>query len=375
MAATGWAGAVTPFAAEVLPLAAATTNPFGLYVAACLAAGQAYMYARIRDHQLQAVALSAWTLNHATMDLAAVATVDPGEPSVELEHVLAGVGAVGTVLLLTVWAYPPASGTIRAADADARGIDHTNLNRCVPFQWADLGQSKAIVASERLSGHHGLIIEPTAGTAEDLVGRDSHLISAVDTPEARQALQDRYPASAVQASTSGLRMEMLRVDPINGTACLRCFNPPRAATSDAEVRELVAGMDARAIAAHATAVGTGPDQVREWGRVGGCGRIGDALLERLRPSDGSAAQFSVGFVSVLAGVLLAGQVVRDTLRRNSQADGIADKVPLIGTEARFVTNLLNPAHALAGVRRYGHDGKCPACQGVRAQIWTKRWTG
>jgi len=375
VSAAGWTGAVTPAAGDVLPTDGATDNPFGPYVAACLAAGQAYMYARVRDHHLQAVALNAWTLTQATTDLGVIAAVDPGEPSVELDHVLAGVGAVGTALLLTLWAYRQASGIIRAADADPKGVDDTNLNRCVPFHWSDLGLPKAVVAAKRLGGNHGLVIEPTVGYAQNLVGPRTHLISAVDVPKARQDLQDKYSASAVQASTSGLRLEMLRVDPTVGTACLRCFNPPSEETPDSEVRAQVADMDEATIAAHAAAVGTDPDQVREWGRVGGCGQIGDALLNRLRPSDGGAAQFSVGFMSVLAGVLLAGQVLKDAARRAGNPDPITDRVPLAGGQARFVANLLDPVNALAGIRRYGGDNDCPACRGIRADVWANRWTG
>lgn len=375
VSAAGWTGAVTPYLEDAPPIAIATENPFGPYVAACLAAGQAYMYARVRDHHLQAVALNAWTLTQATTDLGAIAAVNPGEPSVELDHVLAGAGAVGSALLLTLWAYPQASGIIRAADADPKGVDDTNLNRCVPFHWGDIGLPKAVVAGERLSGHHGLVIEPTVGYAQNLVGPRTHLISAVDVPKARQDLQDKYSASAVQASTSGLRLEVLRVDPTVGAACLRCFNPPPEETPDSDVRAQVADMDEATIAAHAAAVGTDPDQVRDWGRVGGCGQIGDALLNRLRPSDGSAAQFSVGFMSVLAGVLLTGQVLKDALLRAGNPDRITDGVPLAGAEARFVANLLDPANALAGVRRYGRDNECPACRGVRAGVWAKRWTG
>lgn len=376
VSAASWTGAVTPNTTDRLPIAVATANPFGPYIAACLAAGQAYMYARVRGYRLQAIALNAWTLDQAKTNLAAVAATDPGEPCAQLDHILAGVGAVGSALLLALWAYQPASGTVRAADADPKGVDDTNLNRCVPFHWTDRGRPKAEVAAERLSGHHGLEIEPTVGYAENLVGPQSHLISAVDTPKARQALQDKYPASAVQASTSGLRLELLRVDPNAGTACLRCFNPPPAeGAPDSEVRAQVAEMDEATVAAHAAAVGADPAQVREWGLTGGCGQIGDALLERLRPSDGTAAQFSVGFVSVLAGVLLAGQVIKNAIRRECNGVSVADGVPLSGANARFVTNLLDPAHAIAGVRRYSRDSECPACQGLRAEIWTRRYTG
>lgn len=375
VSASGWTGIVTPNADEMPALNLAGQNPFGPYVAACLAAGQAYMYARVRDYRLQPIALNAWTLTQVASGLAAAASVDPGEPSVELDHVLAGVGAVGTALLLTLWAYRNASGTIHAADADPRGIDDTNLNRCLPFHRTDLGRPKALVAAERLSGHHCLVIKPTDGQAQNLINPRTHLISAVDTPDAREALQDKYPASAVQASTSGLRLEMLRVNPTVGGACLRCFNPPRAETPDSELRVRVADMDEATIAAHAAAVGTESDQVREWGRVGGCGQIGDALLNRLRPSDGSVAQFSVGFMSVLAGVLLAGQVLKDAIRRAGDTKRITDGIPLAGAETRFVTNVLDPVNTLAGVRLYSRDGECPACKGVRADIWANRWTG
>jgi hypothetical protein len=118
-----------------------------------------------------------------------------------------------------------------------------------PVLLAHFGRPKGQVAAERLSGQHGLVIEPTTGRAEQLVDALTHLICAVDTPEARQALQDKYAASAVQASTSGLRLEVLRVDPTAGTACLRCFNPPRSTTSDATIRARVAELDDAAIAA------------------------------------------------------------------------------------------------------------------------------
>ncbi|MEV0623568.1 ThiF family adenylyltransferase [Nonomuraea sp. NPDC050404] len=334
------------------------------------------MHARLRDYRPQAVALNAWTLTQSATGLGAVAAADPGEPSAELQHVLAGAGAVGSALLLTLWACQHVSGTISAADTDPKGVDVSNLNRCVPFHRTDLSRPKAIVSAERLSGHHGLTIEPYVGKAENLVGPRTHLISAIDTPEARQALQDAYPASTVQASTSGLRLEMLRVDPKAGTACLRCFNPPRAVVPDSRVRAQIADMDEATVMAHAEAIGADAQQVREWARTGGCGEIGDALLERLRPSDGRAAQFSVGFISVLAGVLLAGQVLKDAVRRPGNApDLLADDVPLLGENARFVMNLIDPSTALAGVRRYGRDSECPACQGVRADVWAKRWTG
>jgi hypothetical protein len=376
VSASEWTGAVTPDNTHDLPLNLDTGNPFGPYVAACLAAGQTYMHARVRDHLLQPMALNAWTLQQNTSDLTAGDDDFPSEPPAELNHVLAGVGAVGSALLLTLWAYQSVSGTIRAADADPQGIDDTNLQRCVAFHRVDAGHPKAPTAAMRLGGHHGLAIESTHGLAEALVGPHTHLISAIDTEKARGALQDQYPASAVQASTSGLRVEMLRVDPTSGTACLRCFNaPPDRPVPDADVRAQVATFDDDVVAAHAAAVGTNVEGVREWGRVGGCGQIGDALLERLRPSDGAPAQFSVGFASVLAGVLLAGQVLKDAIRRDGDRHSIVGDASLLGPTARFVVNFLDPVNVVAGPRRYMRDARCPACVGVRADIWKSRYRG
>jgi hypothetical protein len=80
-------------------------------------------------------------------------------------------------------------------------------------------------------------------------------------------------------------------------------------------------------------------------------------------------------MSALAGILLAAQVIKDSARRSDPADASAASIPLIGHEARFVANLLDPASAPAGVRRYGRDPECPACLGARAEIWARRWTG
>lgn len=375
LAANGWTGAVSPKHADVADFRTADAKPFGSFVAACLGVSEVFKRVRFRDFSFQPAALNAWTLAQASENLLEVALPDPGEPSTEVDHVLAGVGAVGSALLLALWSYRPVSGTIRAADDDAVGIDNTNLNRCVPFVFDDVGRPKAEVAAERLTDNHGLTITPTQGGAETLVGPRTNVISAVDTADARQALQDRYPASAVQASTEGLRVEMLRVDPQAGSACLRCFNAPRARPPDREIRAQIADMDDSVVAGHAAAVGTTPDQVREWGRSGGCGRIGDALLERLRPSDGTTAQFSVGFASVLAGTLLAAQVVKDAVRRAGVDNDNSMDFPLHRDQARFVTNLAEPFNGIPGVRRYGRDVECPACQGIRAAHWIRRWSG
>ena len=201
---------------------------------------------------------------------------------------------------------------------------------------------------------------------------DRHALLEQPVPH-HSPLQDKYSASMVQASTSGPRLEMLRVDSAAGTGCVRCFNRPHTTTSDAAVRASAADMDeAATIAAHLPPSAPVPTKSACGGRTGGCDQIGDALMGRLRPSGGDAAHFSVGFRSVLAGIQLAAQVVKDAARRSGRIRDSAENTPLVGSDARLVTNMLDPSNAAAGVRRYRRGSERPACRGVRRAARARR---
>lgn len=384
VAGSGWVGAVSdrPLVATDVDL----LNPVGPYVAACLAAAQVFLAVRGRDYSPLTIGLDAWSLTVSQLgdEIDCVGWDPASDPAVVLDHVLAGVGAVGSALLATFWACPGVVGKLHAVDADEKGVDATNLNRCVIFTDDDIGRAKATTAATRLSNPSsaGLEITGESGRAEMAVGGTTHLISAVDTPEARGALADRYPASCVQASTRDLRVEMLRVNPTVSGACLRCFNPPRSQVADDDLRAQVDLDDDDAIVDHAEALGVVPHDVRQWVMSGGCGTLGDRMLSRLRPSAGSEAEFSVGFVSVLAGVLLAGQVIKDALRRHGAEpgdranDGVAETPPLAGALTQFTVNLFAPVTPLPAVRPYSRDCSCPACaDGPRKSVWCRRWSG
>jgi len=66
------------------------------------------------------------------------------------------------------------------------------------------------------------------------------LLSAVDTNESRQALQERYVPLAFSASTLNLRAEILRCGPPEIGACLSCFNPVlRNQRTEHDIRQLL----------------------------------------------------------------------------------------------------------------------------------------
>jgi precorrin-6B methylase 2 len=377
LAGAGWTGMVSdqPIPREATELAFLTADtPIGAYVAACLAAGMVFLQVRIDGYEPKPLAIDAWTLAIGSPERVQVSQ-QPSDMSIAVDHVLAGVGAVGSALLQTLWATPQVSGHVHAIDADERGIDRTNLNRCVIFTKNDIGDMKAPAAQRILSPTHGLRINGDFGAAQSFINGGTRLISAVDTAEARLALQDRYPRAIVQASTRDLRLEMLRVDPTAMTPCLRCFNPPTATLPDQQVRAGLDLLDDAAVNEHARALGVNGDDVRQWAREGGCGQLGDQMLERLRPSAGTAPEFSVGFVSVLAGVLLACQVIKDAYF-GAQVETAEIAPALVGDRARFTTNLVAPLSPLGAVRTYQRDRSCPCCApGARRDIWLRRWTG
>lgn len=350
----------------------ASTNPIGPYIAACLAAGHVFLSVRLSNYALTAVSLDGWTLSTGGPSL--LTPEEPGDVPIDLDHVLAGVGAVGSALLQVLWASPSVSGKITAVDADPDGVDLTNLNRCLIFGHDDIGSLKATTAA-RLLSRPGLAMAGYAGLAENWVTGDTHLISAVDTPEARGALQDKYPASIIQASTRDLRLEMLRVDPTRNTACLRCYNEPHRKPSDVDLRN---SLESTQIPEHARAIGASEADVLAWAGAGGCGVLGDRMLERLRQGTGTTAEFSVGFLSVLAGILLAGQAIKDAAARLpvSPSSAFQSATPPLGLNtSRFVLNFLDPLIVLSGVRAYKRDPTCPACHGIRREVWLRRWTG
>ena len=73
-------------------------------------------------------------------------------------------------------------------------------------------------------------------------------------------------------------------------------------------------------------------------------------------------------------ISVTGGASIDSYRREGRLS-VQQTVPLLGSDARFVTNLIAPANAPSAVRRYGRDPHSPACHGVRADTWTQRWVG
>lgn len=68
-------------------------------------------------------------------------------------------------------------------------------------------------------------------------------------------------------------------------------------------------------------------------------------------------------------------VVKDAVRSAGADHDSSINFACIGNHARFVISLAKPFTGILGVRRCGRYVERPACQGVRAAIWIRRWSG
>jgi molybdopterin/thiamine biosynthesis adenylyltransferase len=335
----------------------------GPYISACLAASEIFRLVRLHSYVPECqLFLSALDYSHG---------VDPVWSDLEIANelrsvLLAGVGAVGSALLHTL--YPlPVRGRIRLADNDVKGIDDTNLGRYSLFGWASLGKLKASEEAELLHRAEFQTIPHDGSFEHFFAGADKPqiVLSGVDTNSARHALQEQYAPLFLSASTHNLRAEILRCGPPSVGACLACFNPleTQRRTED-EIRALLEERPEVA-AKLCEKLKLDANEVTAWIRQRRCSETGDRLVEELRTDDGSVAAFAVGFVSVLAGTLLTAEL----LKAISGSLG-----PLNEARNRAVFQFQNPAAASNTSHFYVRDERCTACspENVGARIWRRR---
>jgi hypothetical protein len=340
--------------------------PYGPYAAACLAAGEIYLTVRLADPAPRPAAAfySTWSLRGMSSPPSAAADVGPHAiDGVEIDATIAGGGAVGSTWVHVIWATDGITGRTVLADADERGVDVTNLNRCPIFGAASIGKRKATEAAA-ICTDASMKLLPVDAPVSEVADRPPLLISAVDTNASRRDVQALYPPRLLAASTHNLRAEVLRCDPVAGAPCISCFNPPDADVSDADLRrQFLAATDAekRDLAA---AAGLSLEDAVRWAIEGTCSYPTDRLLDQLRVTHDGAAAFAVGFVSVMAGTMLAAQTIREI---------IGDRC-LDGTTARAVMQFLDPTASTNAPRRQLRDASCPMCdpEELATRIWQRR---
>ena len=237
---------------------------------------------------------------------------------------LAGAGAIGNGFL---WAahHLDLRGQLEIVDDDR--VDSGNLNRQVWFDVDDIGKPKADRLAARAQPffpHLALVSRPARlqALAEKTDGPWlERLIVAVDSRRARRALQNEFPGEVFDASTTDIREIVLHHNrQPTDAACLSCIYEPDQEELSREQH----------IAEH---LGVSLDEVRSERISAACaqgiakrfpgltaahleGTAYDSLFKRLcaegalRTLAGKRVIAPFAFVSVLAGTLLALELVR-----------------------------------------------------------------
>lgn len=257
--------------------------------------------------------------------------IDLLHESVDLETVyLAGAGAVGNGFVYGL-RYFNVQGTIHIVDPKVATAG--NLNRCMLFGKEDLGLSKA----EQLCKNADPLFKyvefvPRSHALHELPERSAgpwlkRLVVTVDSRRVRRHLQSEIPGEVYDASTTGIQEVVLHFNkqPTEGKACMSCIYVEEEGeiTHEQHVAEVL-GLGVEKVHANfidhdaANSISIKYPEINPGSIIG---TAYDSLFKQLcgQGKLQTAADKQVlapfAFVSVLAGTMLAIEVVRRVKRR------------------------------------------------------------
>lgn len=311
---------------EYAPRGIVTTkeDPLGPFLAASIAAGEVFKRARqaVRGSPIKAAGYSLWS--RASSENWSELEDGPALRGRILPplHVF-GTGAVGHALIYTLTASALEDAYFVLIDDDE--YDTTNLNRCILAGKCDVEHGKVHAVEDHVKRTGGdanafpctvqeYLVAPKPSLRPDVADavrdfRFDLVASCVDKNISRQCIQGLWPALIVGASTLGLtaRSNVYNVD--EGTACLACYN--QAETEGEKIRLLQARL--RAMPPHERRgflleQDLPADAIEAYLSAPECGKVGEAELREFALK--GSPQFSVGFVSMTAGVLMASSLLK-----------------------------------------------------------------
>jgi molybdopterin/thiamine biosynthesis adenylyltransferase len=309
----GWSGGISRQPVAVL---GESLNPIGPYVAASLCAGEVFKFVRGVRSEAGDFANQLW-LDATTLTISTQVPAFVGFPSqLELSPtILAGVGAVANAFLHVLYAADSVRGQLIMIDNDPEGVTHSNLNRYVLFGLSQISQPKASAASAMFS-ESGIEAVSIDQSWQDWISEQRGIgneivISAVDRNSARHAIQDALPRMILGASTNEMRAQVNLYDVINGTACLKCRNPIESQLPDESIVAQLRGLRPSDLASRAVKLGVDVHRLREFldDPLARCGQISGSTLRKFA-AEADEVEWSVGFVSALAGVILAAEYLK-----------------------------------------------------------------
>lgn len=300
-------------------------SSLGPFMAAALAAGEVFKRSRgiVRGRNFDRCGVSLWTMCEA-LDWADLVDGPPIGGTALPPAELVGAGAVGQALLYTLRACELAGSQFAAIDNDRH--DSTNLNRCFLAGGDDLEGRKVDAASRAAGGNlevdaffgdwNAFVVGPRPAVALAIDQAVSNLefplvLSCVDRGTSRHQIQSVWPTLVLAGRTTNLVAfaDVYRNEV--GAACLACHNP--AEQDGAKIQELRArlgAMTSEDLRTHLQDIGVNPEAIEAELRRPTCGSVGETQINQLaitRPPE-----FSVGFVSLAAGVMLAANFLKVT---------------------------------------------------------------
>lgn len=237
---------------------------------------------------------------------------------------LAGAGAIGNGLL---WAarHLNIRGQLDIVDDDH--VASGNLNRQIWFTTDDIGEFKA----DRLAAHAQpffahLALAPRRSRLQDLEEKSGgpwlgKLIVAVDSRRARRALQNEFPGEVFDASTTDIREIVVHhnAQPTD-SACLSCiYEPDQEEFSREQHIADHLGVSVDAVRSERISAATSQAIAAKFPELHAADLVGtayDSLFKRLcaesalHTTEGRRVVAPFAFVSVLAGTMLALELVR-----------------------------------------------------------------
>jgi hypothetical protein len=372
--ADGWRAACS--SSNSMPATAATSrNPVGPYVAACLATGFVFKRLFGRPDGIEFSA-SLWDWRPGPWDGLAIGA----EPdSLQLpDAYLLGNGAVGAALAYTLAATPGLRGRLIAVDPQE--MASTDRNRLISGSYDDVGRLKVDLI-QRLAEATTIQVYPVAGrwpddyvtnarrqvpndiTTRENQGQFEWILSCVDRNRDRRGIATYLPRHVIAGSTDGLVAQATYYSMLGRCECLGCNHP---ALAPDVLEDLVpklqnltraergAWLQRHGADLHVAAA------IDEYLDAPECGGLGEAELARLGRE--GEVDWSVGFVSVAAGVLQAAAFTQTVQRGIEEAFGSRSERRLLFWNAELV--------ASAVLRRVD----CSVCSSTQMrEHWVELW--
>lgn len=305
-----------------------SSNPLGPFLAAALVAGEVFKHCRGLGKFLMGNGYSLWTGETAS----SWCGIDDGPElqgrTLQPIHVI-GAGAVGNDIAYVLACACLADAYVIVIDDDF--YDWTNLNRCLLAGVEDLqagerpAKCKVSSVSAQLERASVLayafegtvrdyVLAPKPGLRADVALSLEFpiVLSCVDRAVSRHDIQGLWPRLLLDGSTLGLRAKTNAYRLREGAPCLACHE--RTEDDAAKVRAFEArlrNMPEEERRAFLEEKGLNTAAIESYFRDPSCGSEGEAELKSFATR--TEPQFSVGFVSLGASLLLASSLFRRAL--------------------------------------------------------------